>query len=123
MKRMMAWMVAFCLIATCILPVRAAETSGTDLFGTTQNNADADSQQNENNQETRTQGEEDRMAGTSPSVWNLPEGNGQENNGESDSGPKEGAQATAETGPQPSALATPMATPMATPQAVTEATP
>ncbi len=42
MKRMMAWLIAFCLIATCILPVRAEETSGTDLPGIMQENVDPD---------------------------------------------------------------------------------
>lgn len=45
MKRMMAWLMALCLIATCILPVRAAETSGMDIPDVTQEDADSDSQQ------------------------------------------------------------------------------
>ncbi len=34
MKRMTAWLTAFCLIASCILPVRAQEADGMDLPGT-----------------------------------------------------------------------------------------
>ena len=47
MKRMTAWLAAFCLIATCILPVRAAETSGTDLFRTALEDTGTDSQKTE----------------------------------------------------------------------------
>ncbi len=47
MKRMTAWLAAVCLIATCILPVRATETSGTDLFETAQESTDADSRKTE----------------------------------------------------------------------------
>ena len=47
MKRMTAWLAAVCLIATCILPVRATETSGTDLFETAQERTDADSRKTE----------------------------------------------------------------------------
>lgn len=121
MKRMTAWLAAVCLIATCILPVRAAETSGTDFIEITQDNADSDSRQNENNQEIRTQGGENDITvpSQSPSVWNLPEENGQENDGENGSGSDEGIKEE----PQATPSATPQAAIEATPQAAMEATP
>lgn len=121
MKQMTAWLAAVCLIATCILPVRAAETSGMDSIGITHNNADSDSRQNENNQEIRTQEEEKGIAtpSLSPSAWDLPGEKDGENASGADEGSKEGVQTTPLAIPQ----AAIEATPLETPQATIEATP
>ncbi len=57
MKRMMAWLLALCLTATCILPVRAADTGGMDLLKTAQEDADSDSQQTKERAEEETEEE------------------------------------------------------------------
>ncbi len=70
MKRMTAWLAAFCLIATCILPVRAAETSGTDLFRTALEDTGTDSQktEEENQSEVKAGTISETAASTSPVV-------------------------------------------------------
>lgn len=86
MKRITAWLAAFGLLISCILPVQAAETSGMDLFRTTQENTEADSQNKEDkndNIEAKTgiiSGPEasaspSPYASTSPSVSSSPDVN------------------------------------------------
>lgn len=84
MKQITAWLTAFGLLISCILPVQAAETSGMDLFRTTQENTEADSQNKEDkndNIEAKTgiisgpEASASPYAGTSPDVNPSPDVN------------------------------------------------
>lgn len=98
MKRMTAWLMALCLIASCILPVRAQEADGMDLLRTQQGSTAPDNSQGETGQETGTLGEGDLFsnpvsstapgggeqdAATNPSEGNAP-ANPSEGNGSTD---------------------------------------
>lgn len=117
MKRMTAWLMALCLVATCILPVRAAETGGTDLLKTVQQDADSDSQQKEDEPESSPESEDEPESSpesedepeSSPASEDKPEVSPEvEDQMETDS------QTESKTENKPEA--TPQATPHATPQ-------
>ena len=104
MKRMTAWLAAFCLIATCILPVRAAETSGTDLFRTALEDTGTDSQKTE--EENQSEVKAGTISGTAAST-----------------SPVVGASPMASANPEESPTVTPSINPEVSPSASAEVSP
>lgn len=67
MKRITAWLMALCLIATCILPVRAMETNGTESPDVMQENEDPDNEAAGEEQKTVPEEGGDTFSNVSPS--------------------------------------------------------
>ena len=66
MKRITAWLMALCLIATCILPVRAMETNGTESPDVMQENEDPDNEAAGEEQKTVPEEGGDTFSNVSP---------------------------------------------------------